>query len=196
MTQDSLLACRPVSDGLGVFALKAIKTGRHLLRFTGPELDREALDAALQGGGVDSFLQIAPGRYIGPSGGMDDFVNHSCNPNCGLQFFRSRIVLTAIRPIRPEEQLTFDYASTQNAYPYRFCCECGSAECRKDIGDFDDLPHALKWQYHERGILAPYLAACLIADAGLHNTVSMQAYKPVPLRINGRQRLNGARKRV
>lgn len=159
MTKNTLLTCRPVPDGLGVFSLRAIDPDRRVLDFTGPVLDRVALDASLASAAVDKFLQISADRYIGPSGGMDDFVNHSCDPNCGVQFFDSRIVLTTIRPINPGEEITFDYATTQNAYPYRFSCGCGRPNCRLDIGDFDDLPYALKSKYHDRGVLAPYLAA-------------------------------------
>ena len=108
MTQKTLLACRPVADGLGVFALRAIEPGRRLLRFSGPIIDKEALDAALACASVDSYLQVAPGSYMGPSGGMDDFVNHSCDPNCGLQFLRSGIFLVALRPIGPHEEISFE----------------------------------------------------------------------------------------
>ena len=167
MTQNTLLECRSVADGLGVFALRTIKTGRRLLEFTGPILNRQSLDMALEYSDVDGYLQISAHSYMGPSGGLDDFVNHSCDPNCGLLFLKSRIVLTAIRPINPGEELTFDYASTQNAYPHRFLCSCGSPKCRREIGDFDDLPFSLQRTYHERGILAPYLAASFAGDAVL-----------------------------
>lgn len=172
MVQKTLLACRPASGGLGVFARQSIRPGQRLLEFTGPIIQRDALDAALDSIDVDGFLQISADSYMGLSGGFDDLVNHSCDPNCGVQFFDSRIVLTAIRPIAADEQLAFDYASTQNAYPYRFLCGCGSPSCRRDIGDFDDLPDALKWKYHERGILAPYLSAALTGDRSLRKAAS------------------------
>lgn len=179
MMQKSLLACRPGPAGVGVFALRAIEPGRRLLEFTGPVLDRKALDAALACATVDSYLQIATDSYMGPSGAMDDFINHSCDPNCGLRFSRSRIVLTAIRPIEPDEEITFDYATTQNAYPYRFSCSCDSSNCRHDIGDFDDLPSSLKRKYYELGVLAPYLAATLTSRADSVASASMDAKKPV-----------------
>jgi SET domain-containing protein len=174
MVQDTLLARRPVSNGFGVFALRAIEPGRRLLDFTGPVIDRDGLDAALERSEVDNFLQISADSYMGPSGGLDDFVNHSCKPNCGLRFSRFKVVLAAINPIAANEEITFDYASTQNAYPYRFACGCGSPICRQDIGDFDDLPYSLKWKYYEHGILAPYLSASLTGNAGLRNALPME----------------------
>lgn len=182
MVQDVLLARRPVGCGFGVFALRAIKPGQRLLDFTGPVLDREALDAALQHANVDGFLQISADSYMGPSGGLDDFVNHSCDPNCGLRFIRSRIVLTAIRRIAVNEEITFDYASTQNAYPYRFLCACGSPACRRDIGDFDDMPDPLKRKYHKHGVLAPYLTQKLTGNAAPGEAVLMKSQGTVATR--------------
>ncbi len=179
MTRNTLLECRPVAGGLGVFARRAIKPGRRLLRFTGPVLDRKALEAALENAAVDSFLQISSCSYMGPSGGIDDYVNHSCEPNCGLRFLGSRIFLTAIRPFSGGEQVTFDYASTQNAYPYRFFCGCGTAGCRGDIGDFDDLPYSLQLKYHELGVLAPYLAVRLIRRMGLRRPAPARSQETV-----------------
>lgn len=161
MSKLPLLDCRPVCGGTGVFALRLIKPGRRLLEFTGPFLDRAALDKALEHATVDSYLQVSADRYLGPSGGMDDFINHSCNPNCGLQFIDARILLVSIRTIRRGEEITFDYASTQNDYPCRFSCRCGSPACRGEIGDFDELPFELQLKYHELGVLAPYLASTL-----------------------------------
>jgi hypothetical protein len=175
VNQQHFLECRPATYGLGVFALKAIKPGQRLLEFTGPVIRGDALEAALESIDVDGFLQISSDSYIGLSGGLDDFVNHACEPNCGLQFLDSGIVLTAIRAISADEEITFDYASTQNAYPYRFSCGCGSATCRQDIGDFDDLPDALKWKYHHLGILAPYLSAETAGSASLRRVRSGHA---------------------
>ncbi len=179
MTRNTLLECRPAAGGVGVFALRAIKPGQRLLRFTGPVLDRKALDAALEIAAVDGFLQISPRSYMGPSGGTDDYVNHSCDPNCGVQFAGSRIVLRSIRRIAPDEEITFDYASTQNAYPCRFSCGCGSPNCRRDIGDFDDLPFAMQLKYLELGVLAPYLAARLENRIGRHSTAPARSREPV-----------------
>lgn len=61
------------------------------------------------------------------------FINHSCNPNCGLQGINTGI---ATRDIVAGEEITFDYAMLDNE-PYSFNCSCGSANCRKIITGFD-----------------------------------------------------------
>lgn len=146
------------SSGSGVFTLRSTKKGEPLLLFSGPILDREQHRLALQQSDVDWYLQISPHEFLGPSGGLDDFVNHSCTPNCGVLFADGSICLVALQDIDAGEQLTFDYATTQNDYPNRFRCVCGSDACRGEIGNFDELPGALKRQYHDLGVLAPWLA--------------------------------------
>jgi len=153
---------RSESSGSGVCTLHSVKRGQALLIFTGPVLATMAHRAALRESDEDWFLQISATEYLGPSGGLDDFVNHACEPNCGLQFGEAGIRLVAVTDIAAGEQLTFDYATTQNAYPKRFRCLCGSPRCRGEIGDFDDLPAALKRRYHELGILAPWLAETFV----------------------------------
>lgn len=57
----------------------------------------------------------------------DDYFNHSCNPNCGV---RGQIVLVTMREIEPGEELTYDYAMTDDDEDDRFECNCGSNQCR------------------------------------------------------------------
>jgi len=54
------------------------------------------------------------------------FINHSCDPNVG---FAGNVVLTAMRDIRAEEELTTDYALFDD-YEGSMRCQCRSAQCR------------------------------------------------------------------
>eukprot|EP01044_Picomonas_judraskeda_P010630 COSAG03_NODE_1383_length_4194_cov_21.321123_1_plen_337_part_00 len=62
-------------------------------------------------------------------------LNHSCNPNCEVTFEAATgagVVLKALRPIKPEEELTISYVNAEAAEPqraaalrnYLFRCEC------------------------------------------------------------------------
>jgi hypothetical protein len=55
------------------------------------------------------------------------YSNHSCNPNLGV---RGEITLVAMRDIRVGEELTHDWATTDDD-EYSVECECGAANCRK-----------------------------------------------------------------
>ena len=64
-----------------------------------------------------------------------DFFNHSCEPNCG---FRGQIFLVAMRDIKNNEEITFDYAMVVSKpigsdFQFEMECNCGSTNCRKKI---------------------------------------------------------------
>ena len=50
-----------------------------------------------------------------------DFVNHSCDPNCGIV---GSILLVTMRDIEAGEELCFDYAMTDSDDYDEFTCEC------------------------------------------------------------------------
>ena len=103
----------------------------------------------------DYHLQVGEDVYIGPSGGADDYVNHSCEPNCG---FQNGLELVAMRDIAVGEELTWDYSSAiDEAGSDGFPCCCGSANCRGQVTSFRDLPQDA--QARLRPWLLPYLLA-------------------------------------
>jgi len=121
--------------GKGVFAKSAIAYGERLI-FLGGKI-MPAIEIS-----DDNGIQIAedlvltmpvPGTTEGAS-----FVNHSCDPNVGCQ---GQIVLVAMRPIQPDEEITFDYAMCLHPTPgmprYEMQCRCGKPNCRKVITEDD-----------------------------------------------------------
>jgi uncharacterized protein len=60
-------------------------------------------------------------------------LNHSCEPNLGLQ---GQIVYVALRDIGFDEELTFDYAMNDDE-PYEMKCRCGTVSCRGTITGVD-----------------------------------------------------------
>src|SRR5690606_29175849 len=75
-------------------------------------------------------LEIADGYYLTSSGQIDDFVNHSCEPNCGLRFHgvfgSQKIILNSLRDIEAGEELTFDYSTYLSGRFEPFSCACGT----------------------------------------------------------------------
>jgi len=77
-------------------------------------------------------VQVAEDLFIGPlkedeREGSMIFSNHSCDPNIGV---RGQIVFVAMRDIESGEELTHDWATTDDD-DYRIECNCGAADCRK-----------------------------------------------------------------
>lgn len=118
--------------GRGVFAETPIVPGTLLMAFTGPLLRRADLDPH------DYHLQIGDDLYLGPSGAADDYVNHSCAPNAG---FVSGFTLSALRPIKAHEEITWDYSCAIDEEDFGgFPCACGVSSCRKIVRSFRHLP--------------------------------------------------------
>ena len=82
------------------------------------------------------------------------YVNHSCDPNCGLLISREKEILQlhALRPLREGEELSIDYDSFE--YEIHFMpeqCLCGSQNCRGRVRGFKHLPVALADQLADGG---------------------------------------------
>jgi len=106
-------------------------------------INRQTLDAnrALIGA---SYLQIADDAFLAPLE-LDEveavmlLLNHSCEPNGGLQ---GNVIFVAMRDIRTGEEVTIDYAMIDDedeAMP----CQCGRPRCRGVITGRD-------WQNPDR----------------------------------------------
>jgi len=61
-------------------------------------------------------------------------LNHSCEPNLGLQ---GQIVYVALRDIGVDEELTFDYAMNEDDPNEIMKCQCGADSCRNVITGVD-----------------------------------------------------------
>jgi SET domain-containing protein len=67
---------------------------------------------------------------VEPSGDLR-YLNNSCEANSE---FRGRS-LFARRAIAPDEEVTIDYLATEEEISSPFLCHCGSANCRKVVGN-------------------------------------------------------------
>jgi hypothetical protein len=134
-------------NGRGLFATAAIAKGEVVVVKGGYILTREQRDSISEGLGP-SEIQITEDLFIGPTtpaereGGMMH-LNHSCEPNLGLQ---GQVVFAAIRGIAAGEELTIDYAMTDDE-PYEMECQCGSEACRKLITGTDWRKPELQKKY-------------------------------------------------
>ena len=94
---------------------------------------------------------------MGPSGRLDDLVNHSCDPNAGLRFTDDGVYLVAIRAIAPGEEVTWDYSTTLAESNWHMICQCRAANCRRVIGNFATIDADRQQFYRSRNLVAPYL---------------------------------------
>ncbi len=141
--------------GRGLFAIEAFLPGEMVCVKGGYVFNRAALDQIAPVLGP-AEIQIADGLFIGPrhaeerDGGMI-FSNHACDPNIGVQ---GQIVFVALRRIAAGEELTHDWATTDDD-DYRMTCRCGGLSCRGVITGKDWQRPDLQRKY--RGMFSWYL---------------------------------------
>jgi hypothetical protein len=116
-------------------------------------------------------LQVEEDLYlVSRSDGPADWVNHSCDPNCGL---RGQIALVALRRLEPGEEICFDYAMSDGTPYDQFPCGCGSKTCRGSVSG-DDWSRPELWKRY-RGYFSPYLQRRI--DAKLAGTKGVRSHK-------------------
>jgi hypothetical protein len=142
--------------GKAVFAASTFAEGDLLIEFTGRRFRADQIPSLMRGRG-DRFVQVTPDHYMGPSGRIDDLVNHSCDPNAGLRFTEEGVFLVAVRAIQPGEEIAWDYSTTLRESNWHMICQCRAEGCRRVIGNFDSLdPDRQEW-FRARNLVAPYL---------------------------------------
>ena len=142
--------------GKAVFAAAPFAEGDLLLEFTGRRLPAHPVPNVLQGRS-DRFVQVTPDHYMGPSGRLDDLVNHSCAPNAGLRFTEDGVFLVAVRAIAAGEEIAWDYSTTLRESNWHMLCQCRAPECRRVIGNFETLDAERQEWFRARNLVAPYL---------------------------------------
>lgn len=142
--------------GKAVFAAQGFARGDELVAFTGRRFRADRVPSLMRGQ-ADRFVQVTPEHYMGPSGRIDDLVNHSCAPNAGLRFAADRVMLVAIRDIAPDEEISWDYSTTLKESNWHMICQCRSTDCRRVIGNFATLSEERQEWFRSHNLVAPYL---------------------------------------
>jgi SET domain-containing protein len=133
--------------GRGLFAREAIARGDVVAVKGGYVLTRAqwaALEPTLGAAEIQlsDDLVIAPVRPEHRDGGML-FTNHSCEPNVALQ---GQIVLVAMRDIARDEELTIDWATTDDG-DHELVCRCARPGCRGIVTGKDWMRPELRARY-------------------------------------------------
>jgi SET domain-containing protein len=141
------VARRSPIHGNGVFAVDTIARGEEIIEYKGKLLTHAEADELYGDGGETghTFLFTLNDEYIidaNQGGNSARWINHSCAPNCRALVEenvdgdrrRDKVVIEAIRKIKPGEELTYDYGIVLDA-PHTprlkklWQCLCGSPKC-------------------------------------------------------------------
>lgn len=145
--------------GIGVFAAREFAPGDVVMMdFDGDYYDQVLSYRELCARKMDLQYPLQVGRdlYRVPSGSIDDFTNHSCDPSTGIRLYPRGTIILAIRRINVHDEITFDYSTYLNNPHEKIVCHCGAANCRGIIGNFNTLPRHLQQHYLALGIVGDF----------------------------------------
>ena len=129
-----LYLARSAISGKGVFARKFFRAGIEVIACQGLVRPSREVRTDMRA------MQIGPDVYLAEdpdNPGIDDFINHSCEPNVG--FRDGCLTLYALRDITVDEEIVFDYSTCMNEAGWSLRCCCQALSCRGLIVAFDEL---------------------------------------------------------
>ena len=140
--------------GVGVFADRNFNNGEDIISFENTLVDRDHASS--------EAVQVTDDKYLDTEWLVAEaFINHSCNPNAklDLRLDRPSSAYVAIRDIAKDEEITFNYLSTEYDMVQNdgdFKCVCGFPRCHHYIRGFKYLTR--ERQEELKPLLLPYLA--------------------------------------
>jgi uncharacterized protein len=145
--------------GLGIFAARPFRQDEVVMI----DVDGDYYDQVLSyreliehGYDIKHTLQVGKDAFKLPTGSIDDFTNHSCDPNTGIRLIEKGTIIVAVRDIAVHEELTYDYSTYLNNPYETLPCLCGAASCRGMIGNFATLPADLQKKYLALGVVGTF----------------------------------------
>lgn len=105
-----------------LFALRSYQPGEIITGFSAGTISAEPTYLTVQVG-VSKHITLQP-EFL-------QYINHSCDPN--VFFDTTTMQLIALKPLQPEEEMTFFYPSTEWEMTQCFHCYCGSSHCLGEI---------------------------------------------------------------
>jgi hypothetical protein len=144
---------RDVTGGRAVFARELIEQGELVAVWSGRIVGADQLDE-LPPEIRRHTVQVEERLYLASLSPDEppDFINHSCEPNAGLD---GQVAIVALHRIQPGEEVTIDYAMCDGSAYDEFECGCGTPSCRGRVSGQDwRIPQL--WERYA-GHFSPYL---------------------------------------
>jgi uncharacterized protein len=143
--------------GRGLFAMADIAKDEIVAVKGGHIVDRKTVREKITPRLGPVEIQIGDDLFIAPVSDEERelsmlYSNHSCDPNLGM---RGEITFVAMRDLRAGEELTHDWAMTDDD-DYSVKCNCGATDCRKTLTGKDWQRPDLQKRYS--GYFSAYLA--------------------------------------
>ena len=120
-------------DKKGLYASKNIKAGTRIIQYKGKIITNSEVERNPKyDNDKDIYLFDINKRYSldgDYSWNIAKNINHSCDPNCKVDGTGYKIYVTAIKDIKKNEELTYDYGFSYDEDYKQFPCKCRAKNC-------------------------------------------------------------------
>ncbi len=119
------------TTGLGLFATKPIKRAAYIATYRGRRISTAEADRREARGARYMFELNKRWTIDGsPRWNVARYINHSCRPNAKPITRKGKIVIVAVRPIKPGDEITYNYGPEYLDY-FLSNGGCHCASCRR-----------------------------------------------------------------
>ena len=142
--------------GSGLFAVQNIKRGSKIIEYIGDKVTKKEGDKRAdkqikqykknKNNGMVYIFQLNKQYDIDGAVSYNHakLINHSCNPNCEVEIVNNEIWISAIKNIKKNAELSYNYGYSYDTDYIDHICKCGSSKCVGYILDEDHWPKLKK----------------------------------------------------
>ena len=135
--------------GSGLFAVQNIKKGSKIIEYIGDKVTKKEgakrADKQIKqykknkNNGMVYVFELNKLYDIDGSVSHNHakLINHSCNPNCEVEIINNEIWISAIKNIKKNTELSYNYGYSYDTDYVDHVCKCGSSKCVGYILDED-----------------------------------------------------------
>ena len=142
--------------GSGLFTVQNIKKGTKIIEYIGDKVTKKEGDKRAdkqikkykrnKNNGMVYIFELNKLYDIDGSVAHNHakLINHSCNPNCEVEIINNEIWISAIKNIKKNNELSYNYGYSYDTDYVDHICKCGSSKCVGYILDEDHWPKLKK----------------------------------------------------
>lgn len=152
-----IVSIRKSKNGRGIFANKYMPKNKVILDLKGSLITCD-IDDNLDEQTRSNTIRYDSERFLNPKNELGELINHSCDPNSKIIKKNQKLFIVAIKPIKKDEEITFDYSTVLASDDiWQMKCNCSSKDCRKIIKQFKTLPKKTKENYIKSNIVPSFI---------------------------------------
>ncbi len=120
-------------DNKGLYASRSIKDRTKIIEYKGKIITKKKVEENPKFDNEKAIYLFNINKKYDLDGdfkfNIARLINHSCDPNCEVYGTGLKVWVYAIKDIKKDEELTYDYGFSYDENYKDFPCKCGSKKC-------------------------------------------------------------------